>query len=343
MAARGSVAVQWSTDKEVTDAYQVQRERELRSIVRRQAPSHVCYPPPSSGVSYHGAWPGDTRPTPQSPAWRDLWGVTWTDLDGEVFPTGPALRSFEEIDSYRAPDPADPQRMASAREHASKVDRSQYFLSVNHPYFLYEKGFNIMGPEQFLMLLLADPDRAHQLLDVITGFEEAIARQYCSMRPDHANLSDDYGMQHTLAVSLPTWREFFKPRLKRVIDIYRGALGAGVTISLHSCGHVMPILEDLMEIGVDVLHPVQSTANNLAQVRRITTGRLTLAGGIDGQRVLPSGTPDEVREEVFRKCDLLWEGGGYLPMAEKMLGVSKENEAAMTAAIADWSRERVER
>jgi uroporphyrinogen decarboxylase len=311
-------------------------------VVRRDHPSHVSFPPPSRGVSYHGAWPGDSRPEKTTREWKDLWGVTWTDKDGEAFPTGPAIARIEDIDTYRAPDPNAPERMARARKDAAAVDRKQFFLSVGHPYFLYEKGFNILGPQQFLTVLLADPDRAHRLLDTMVEFELGIARQYAALRPDHINLSDDYGTQHALAVSPDTWREYFKPRLKRVIDFYHGALGDDIVVSHHSCGHVMPILEDLMEIGVDVLHPVQSTANDLPVLRRITTGRLTLAGGIDGQNVLPNGTPEEVRAEVFGKMDLLWENGGYLPMDEKRLGVSEENLKAMGDAIREWSREHVE-
>lgn len=133
------------------------------------------------------------------------------------------------------------------------------------------------------------------------------------------------------------WREFFKPCLKRIIDFYRSSLGGNVRFLLHSCGHVMPILEDLIEIGVDILHPVQSRANDLPEMRRRTAGRLTLCGAIDGQQVLPFGTVADVRREVFSKLDMLWEDGGYLPCPEKELGVSRENLDAMTQAIREWS------
>ena len=186
--------------------------------------------------------------------------------------------------------------------------------------------------------MLLAPDRAHALLDKIVDFELAIAERYVALKPDHVNLSDDYGHQDRLAMSPDCWRTFFKPRLRRMIDFYRDALGPEATISLHSCGHVMPILEDLIEIGVQVLNPLQTTANDLAEARRITGGRLTLAGCIDGQRILPLGTPAEVRAEVFAKCDLLWEDGGFLPMPEKNLGVPDANIRAMELAIHDWSR-----
>ena len=312
-------------------------------VVRWDSPSHVCYPPPSRGGSYLGAWPGDTRPSPQTQQWRDIWGVTWTDKDGEAFPTGAAISSLAELDRLPRPDPHDQSRYERLKATTGEVDRSQYFIAVNHPYFLYENGFNILGPEQFLLSLLADPDGAHALLDILVDFELGVAQEYVKLKPDHVNLSDDYGMQDRLSVNHDTWCEFFKPRIKKMVDFYRSELGSDAVISLHSCGHVMPILEDLIEVGIDILNPIQSTANDLPQMRRVTSRRLVLCGGIDGQRVLPSGTPEDVRQEVRCKMEMLWEDGGYLPAAEKMLGVSEENRRAMVEAIREWSAANVEK
>ncbi|MFP4380921.1 MAG: uroporphyrinogen decarboxylase family protein [Candidatus Sumerlaeia bacterium] len=314
----------------------------FRRVMQWNHPSHVSYPAPSKGLSYDGAWPADSRPSPNAKEWKDIWGVVWTDVDGEVFPTGPAIQSVDQVDQLQVPDPHDPKRLEKCRQALEEIDRDQFFVSVNHPYWMYEKAFNIVGAEAFLMGLLADPDNAHRLLDSFLDFELGIAREYVKLKPDHVNLSDDYGMQDRLAVSLDLWREYFKPRMKAMVDFYRRELGDDIVISHHSCGHVMPILEDLIEVGIDALNPIQTTANDLPEMRRITSGRLVLAGGIEGQHILPNGTPEEIRQEVFRKLDLLWEDGGYLPFPEKMLGVSPENKAAMEAAIREWSREHVE-
>ncbi len=191
------------------------------------------------------------------------------------------------------------------------------------------------------MSLIGAPGKANRLLDMIIEFELGIAGEYVKLKPEHVSLSDDYGHQDRLAMSPAHWRAYIKPRIKRVIDFYRAALGSGIVVSQHSCGHVMPILEDFTELGIDILHPVQSRANDLKELRRTTSGTITLAGGIDGQQVLPHGTPGDVRREVFAKLDLLWEDGGYLPMAEKTLGVPKENIEAMNQAIRDWSARNV--
>jgi uroporphyrinogen decarboxylase len=246
------------------------------------------------------------------------------------------------VDQIEPPDPDRPDRLQAAQEIAREVDRSHWFLAVNHPYFLYEKAINILGPAEFACAMILEPHNAHALLDKIIEFELGIARRYAKLQPDHVNLMDDYGHQDRPAMSPHCWREFFKPRIRRVIDFYRDHLGPGVVISQHSCGHVMPFLRDMVELGVQVLHPLQSTANDLREARRITSGRLTIAGAIDGQQVLPLGTPEAVRREVFCKLDMLWEGGGYLPIPEKTLGVPPENLQAMEQAIRDWSRTHIE-
>jgi uroporphyrinogen decarboxylase len=306
-------------------------------VVRWDSPSHVSYGGVSQGICYSGAWPGDSRPGADATEWQDMWGVTWIDADGEVFPAGAAVSSAEHLDRLHAPDPHTEAIRRGLEEQAAKVDRDRYFLCVGHPYLLYEKGFNILGPTEFLMALATG--EAEALLDMLIEFELGIAEEYVRFRPDHVNTMDDYGMQDRLTVSPEMWRRLFKPRLKRLIDFYRDALGDGLVISHHSCGHVMPILEDFIELGVDIINPIQTTANDLAEMRRITSHRLVLAGGIDGQRVLPNGTPEQVRQEVFDKLDLLWEDGGYLPFPEKMLGVPDANARAMEQAIRDWSDE----
>jgi uroporphyrinogen decarboxylase len=318
-----------------------EKENFLRTI-RRDSPSHVCFPPPSQGLSYHGAWPGDLRPDAACLKWLDIWGVTWEVVEGEAFPIRPPIGSIADLGQLRRPDPHAPiirERLATA---LAGIDRERFFVSVNHPYFLYEKGFNLLGAEEFLASLAQDEAAGERLLDAILEFELGVAEEYVRCRPDHINTMDDYGMQQGLAVSPEMWRRLFKPRLRRLYDFYRRELGPEIVISHHSCGHVMPILEDFIDLGVDILNPLQTTANDLPEAARITRGRLVIAGAIDGQQILPFGTPAEVRTEVFRKLDLFWDGGGYLPMAEKMLGVPEENRRAMEDAILEWSRIHVE-
>ena len=287
-------------------------------------------------TAYFGASPADSRPSPDTREWQDFWGATWTDCDGEVFPTGAAIASVDELDPLTVPD--FPALAGFERLHArvAEIDRDERFLCVMHPYFLYEKSLNLLGAEELMTALALKPDHMHAYLDRVLEAERRVARAYAAHRPDVVTIMDDYGMQDRLAIAPDMWREFFKPRLQAMIDLYRSEVGDHVIFELHSCGHVMPILEDLIEVGIDILNPIQSTANDLAEMRRRTSRRLVLAGGICGQQVLPFGAPDDVRDEVFNKLDLLWEDGGYVPFAEKTVGVPEQNLDAMRRAIADW-------
>lgn len=311
-------------------------------VIRRDDPSHVTYPIPSRGGTYRGAGPADTRPSPETMEWRDEWGVRWVDKAGEVFPYGPAVDSIEEVEDIPRPDPDRPDRLDDFKETARKLDREKYVLGCVHRYFLYEKVINILGPEEFGAAMLLAPEKAHRALDIIMEFELGIAERFCEVGVDSVCFCDDYGHQDRLAMSPECWREFFKPRLKKAVGFYRDRLGLQVVVSLHCCGHVMPILEDFVEVGLDIIDPVQTTANDHAEMRARTSGTLALCGGIDGQQLLPFAEPEEVRRTVFEKLDLLWENGGYFPAAEKRVGVPPENFEAMDRAIRDWSRSNVQ-
>lgn len=305
-------------------------------VVRWNDPQKVYTAGAVAMVTYFGAAPTDNRPAPDVREWQDHWGATWTDADGEVFPTGPAIPSVDALDELPRPDFPAMEGFARTRERIAAVDRDERLLCVMHPYFLYEKALNLLGGEEFLTAIALKPERMHAFLDHVLEVELGNAAAFAAFRPDCVTTMDDYGMQDRLAVSPDMWREFFKPRLKRLIDHYKALVGPDVIFEHHSCGHVMPILEDFIEVGVNILNPIQSTANDLAEMRRRTSRRLVLAGGICGQQVLPFGTPEEVREEVFTKLDLLWENGGYVPFAEKSIGVPQENLDAMQRAIEDW-------
>lgn len=311
-------------------------------VLKRNHPWKVSFPTPSCGISYKGAWPWHFRPMENAQEWKDFWGVTWKVSDGEIFPFLPAVASADLIESLQVPDPHSAEIRQKMEEDYARLDRTDKTLTMDHPYFLYEKGFDILGGEEFLTTLAADEAAANALLDKILSFEMGIAEEYVKFKPDQVHTSDDYGIQHGLAVSPPMWRKYFKPRLKKLYDFYRNALGPDVIISHHSCGHVMPILEDFIELGITILNPLQSTANDMEAAAKITRGRLVIAGAIDGQQILPFGTPAQVREEVFRKLDLFWDNGGYLPMPEKELGVPEENMRALRDAIKEWSALHVE-
>ena len=235
-----------------------QARENFERVIHWDQPSHVCdlgAEPISRGISYHGAWPRHLRPNADCCKWQDIWGVGWVDADGEIFPVTPAIPSIDRLEDLQLPDVAALGIRKHLKEAVAAIDRSRYNLSVNHPYLLYEKAFNLLGPEEFLSSLATEPEAAEALLDKILAWELRVAEEYVQLRPEHIQTYDDYGMQDRLAVSPEMWRRYFKPRLGKLLAFYRDALGPNIVIGHHSCGHVLPIIEDFIELGVTILDP----------------------------------------------------------------------------------------
>ena len=122
-------------------------------------------------------------------------------------------------------------------------------------------------------------------------------------------LSDDYGHQQSLLMSPYHWQEFIKPRLR---ELFAKIKDAGLFTFLHSCGNVSEIVPDLIQVGLDVLHPVQPEAMDIASLKTEYGDKLAFYGGISTQKTLPRGTPEEVEDEVRQTAQFMAEGGGYI-------------------------------
>jgi uroporphyrinogen decarboxylase len=152
-------------------------------------------------------------------------------------------------------------------------------------------------------------------------------------------LGDDLGMQSGPQMSRSMYRELFFPRHQR---IYRCAKElSGAAIFLHCCGGVYPLIGDLIEAGVEILNPVQTSAGGMdpARLKREFGRDITFwGGGCDTQKVLPCGTPEEVREDVRRRLDIFMPGGGFVfaPVHNIMADVPPENVVAMLDAAREF-------
>jgi uroporphyrinogen decarboxylase len=147
-------------------------------------------------------------------------------------------------------------------------------------------------------------------------------------------LGDDMGSQKNMLISPNTWREFFKQRMAEIIAAARSAK-PDVKIAYHSDGAIHQILPDLIEIGVDVLNPIQPDSMEPAQLKREYGARLTFFGAIDVQNTLPFGTPATVAAEVRDRFETLGAGGGWIcaPTHHVQLDTPMENFMALVDAV----------
>ncbi len=236
----------------------------------------------------------------------DDWGVGIQNQEGAAI-VGHPLASRDAFVRYRFPDPNASGLLAGIEQAVSDAGR-EYFVAGYQKWLLFERACWLRGMENFLLDLVADRDFAEDLLDKITDYQVALAQRIAAAGVDCARTGDDWGSQRGMLFSPTLWRELIRPRLNRVWAVYRDA---GIPILHHSCGDIQPILPDLAELGLTILHPLQ-TVMDRAAVKAQCGSELIFYGGIDCQRVIPVGTPEAVREETRDAIRTLGEGGGLI-------------------------------
>jgi uroporphyrinogen decarboxylase len=273
--------------------------------------------------------------------YTDMWGVTRRRPPrGHYYvvsaPFGKDELALTDLDAHAWPEPRRPDG-AILRSEAERLRReTDCALVVWVPVRLYSMGQFLCGFENWSVQLMANPEFCEALLERTLGLQLPMIEETLQAVGDLVDIlyfGDDYGIQTGPVVSPTLFRRMFKPRMARVFDFVRERSKAA--IALHSCGSVYALLPDFIDVGVQVLNPVQVTAADMdpARLKREFGRHLVFWGGIDTQRVLPRGTPDEVRAEVaMRVADL---GPSYIPAAVHNIQaeVPPENVVAMLDAV----------
>jgi uroporphyrinogen decarboxylase len=284
-------------------------------------------------VDVYGVNPSKSRGIAQPP-WSeegydkliDEWGIEWWKpqeggfyYDMRRHPLS-HLRRPEDLALHRFPDPLDPSRYEGMAEQADDLmNRRQvaYVLGRNAP-GIFEIALWMRGFENFFCDMVADVVLAERLMDIICEIKMAYwAKALALVGPNVMIVSeaDDLASQDRCLTSPELYRKLIKPRHTRLFRFIKQQAKVPVKIFYHSCGAVAELLPDLIESGIDILNPVQVSARGMdtRELKRRFGQDLTFyGGGVDTQRVLPRGTPQEVRDEVKRRIDDLAPGGGFI-------------------------------
>ncbi|MCL1856893.1 MAG: hypothetical protein FWF84_04535 [Kiritimatiellaeota bacterium] len=202
---------------------------------------------------------------------------------------------------------------------------------------VWETAWYMRSMEDLMVDMLTDDERGSVLLDRVTAFSCERARMYAKARVDVLMTGDDIGMQSTPMMDPELWRRWLKPRFAKVIAAAREAK-PDILVWYHSCGYVLPFIGDLLEVGVDILNPIQPECMDLADIHAQYGGRLSYWSTIGTQKVLPFGTPEEVRSTVRRNIDICGKDGGIVIGPTHMVEpeVPWENLEAMRLAAKDY-------
>lgn len=278
----------------------------------------------------------DVSHTPRFSADRlaryDWWGAGHDTVEEGYFIRDNPLGAAKDLDAYPWPDPYAPNLLDDARRTIDALG-AEYFIAPNLGFALFERAWSLRGFEQFLMDMTLDPAYVGELLDRITEIQLQLIDRFLRLGVDGGYFGDDYGAQKGLLFSPATWRKLIKPRLARLFAPFRAA---GLPVIMHSDGQILPIVPDLVEIGLTVLNPVQPEVLNHRTLRSQFAGKLAFYGGISTQTVLPHGTPEEVRAAVTNvMVDLAPDGTGLLlaPSHRMMADIPLRNVDALLAAF----------
>lgn len=176
---------------------------------------------------------------------------------------------------------------------------------------IFEPAWYLRGMEALLEDLLTGSPRADLLLEAVTEVGCAMARDFAAAGVDMLLTGDDVAMQKSMILAPDLWRRTLKPLLARVIRAAR-EVKPDIFIFYHSDGRMEPIIANLVEIGVDVLNPVQPECLDPAEIKRQWGDRLSFWGTIGTQTTLPFGTPEEVRRVVRERIATVGRGGGLV-------------------------------
>jgi uroporphyrinogen decarboxylase len=241
---------------------------------------------------------------------------------------------------WQAPDPpSTPSKVHGHGSYEEFFDHLRMLRDHSDKYILamiygshFEKAYSTRGIENFLADMAGDPKFARDLLNrIIEKNMVMIENLLCAPEIDGVLLGSDWGSQVDLLMSPNVWQDMIRPGEQREYDLIHSY---GKDVWVHSCGNVERIIPSLVEMGLDVLNPVQPECMDLATLKREHGADLTFWGGISTQQTLPYGTPEEVKQEVRAVRSLMSENGGYIlaPAQAIQEDVPAENIVALIEA-----------
>lgn len=278
------------------------------------------------------------------------WGVKWQrSTDFTYAPVeGPFQRiarpTADDVKNYSWPRPAEIADFTAWREKGKKLrQESDKALVARVVPGIFTLAQFLRGFEGWLMDLIIHREFSEAFhaklceiwIETVSGIAEALGDNV-----DVIMFGDDFGFQNQPIMSPAMFKERVKPLMKKMVGTIKSRTRA--KIALHTCGCVFAYIDDFIDIGIDVLNPMQSNAKDMdpARIKEKTAGKMALWGGIDTHVVLPNGSTQDVREEVKKKIAIYGKGGGYMLSADHniLVDVPPANLISMFEAAQEFGK-----
>lgn len=276
----------------------------------------------------------------EEPEYTDPYGIVWRNIynqSGRYTDISKHPLASADLDALVLPKAGDDETVLSAVRDAVARYGDEKWIIGSCQCTLFEAAWYLRGLDTFMMDMIIDEDYADALFDKLMEYPMEMGLRFIEMGVDMIWLGDDIATQANMMISPDMWRRFLKPRYAKLFSAFKKKK-KDIKLCYHSCGNLEAVIPELMEIGLDVLNPIQPLAMDVGEIKRKYGDNLTLYGTMDVQNVLPFGTPDDVKNEVKRLIDICAPGGGYIlsPAHHIQADTSIENIEAFYAAAREY-------
>lgn len=273
----------------------------------------------------------------------DEWGIGW---DIQPYQThygvghyteivGHPLADEDALSGYQPPDPTRAELYEASRQMIAEFKDDYWIVGVTVT-TIFETAWALRGYEQLMMDMSLDPDLANAIMEIPYRYHLTAAKKLVELGADMIWIGDDVGTQNRMLFSPNMWRQFLKPRMANFIAEIK-SLNPNLKVAYHTDGKIDPIIPDLIEIGLDVLNPVQPASMDPAKLKEKYGDQLCFWGTIDEQHTLPFGRPSDVEAEVRERLQTVGVDGGLIlsPTHHVQLDTPMENFWAMVKTITE--------
>jgi len=243
----------------------------------------------------------------------DFWGIKWEKLGAFNQPVAFPLAGASKQEMLAYNFPYEKKEFLLGLMDPLLRSAGEYFIGCDVSPCVFEMYWRLRGLEEALIDVAMNPDLTREMFRRCADFALELSKDACARFPlDWLWTGDDVGGQASMVMSPKTWRDMIKPLLREIFAVGKAH---GLPVAFHSCGSIRPIIPDLIDIGLDVLNPIQCTCPGMdpLELKREFGGELAFMGGVDTQGVLPHGSAEDVRRATARLLDgMTADGGGYI-------------------------------
>jgi uroporphyrinogen decarboxylase len=268
---------------------------------------------------------------------KNEWGIINKDTgQAHTYPVDGPIRTYKDLENYKPPDPAKPERYRTIEkavaEHAGK---KAVILHLNDVFSIPSR---LMPFEYFMMLLLDEPETVRALVDISVDTNLAMAKEAVKRGIKFVYTGDDYAYNSGPMVAPSQFKEIFYPGLKRVMQGYKDL---GLLVIKHTDGDIMPLIDMIIDSGIDCLDPIDPVAGmDIAYIKKTYGDKIAIKGNVDCAQTLTFGSVEDTIEETKRCLEIGMPGGGYILSSSNSIHseVKPDNFIAMVETAKEYGK-----